>query len=60
MRHANVLAWVVEDGLSMDDIAGLLDRTPGATREFVSQCRKRARIHLADWYALAIDRKDSP
>ena len=55
--HANVLAWVVEDGLSIEDVAGLLDRTPGATREFVSQCRKRARVHLADWYALAVDRE---
>jgi RNA polymerase sigma-70 factor (ECF subfamily) len=51
--HANVMTWVVEDGLSTEDIATLLGRTPGATREFVSQCRKRARTYLADWYALA-------
>ncbi|HEX4241079.1 MAG TPA: RNA polymerase sigma factor [Steroidobacteraceae bacterium] len=51
--HANVMTWVVEDGLSTEDIASLLDRTPGATREFISQCRKRARTYLADWYALA-------
>jgi len=51
--HANVLAWLVEDGLSIDEIARLLGRTPGATREFLSQCRKRARVHLAEWYALA-------
>lgn len=50
--HANVMTWVVEDGLSNEDIAELLDRTPGATREFISQCRKRARYYLADWYAL--------
>ena len=53
--HASVMTWVVEDGLSTDDIAQLLGRTPGATREFVSQCRKRARLYLADWYALARD-----
>jgi RNA polymerase sigma factor (sigma-70 family) len=53
--HANVLAWVVEDGLSIDDIAQLLDRTPGATREFVSQCRKRARTHLGAWYQLNVE-----
>jgi RNA polymerase sigma-70 factor (ECF subfamily) len=53
--HANVLAWVVEDGLSIDDIAQLLDRTPGATREFVSQCRKRARAHLGGWYRLNVE-----
>jgi RNA polymerase sigma factor (sigma-70 family) len=53
--HANVMAWVVEDGLSIEDIAQLLDRTPGATREFVSQCRKRARLYLADWYKLIFE-----
>ena len=58
--HANVMAWVVEDGLSTEDIAELLGRTPGATREFVSQCRKRARVHLAEWYALAVERGDTP
>jgi len=51
--HAAVLAWIVEDGLSNEQIASLLGRTPGATREFISQCRKRARVHLAEWYALA-------
>jgi RNA polymerase sigma-70 factor (ECF subfamily) len=56
--HANVMTWVVEDGLSIEDIAHLLGRTPGATREFVSQCRKRARHYLADWYALARDAGD--
>jgi RNA polymerase sigma factor (sigma-70 family) len=58
-HHAHVMAWVVEDGLSIDDLAQLLGRTPGATREFVSQCRKRARTHLAAWYALAVDRSAS-
>jgi RNA polymerase sigma factor (sigma-70 family) len=53
--HANVMTWVVEDGLNIEDIAQLLGRTPGATREFVSQCRKRARLYLADWYAMATD-----
>lgn len=51
--HALVMSWIVEDGLTHEEIAGLLDRTPGATREFISQCRKRARIHLAEWYELA-------
>lgn len=57
--HANVMGWVVEDGLSIEDIAQLLGRTPGATREFVSQCRKRARVYLADWYGLAFEGGDS-
>jgi RNA polymerase sigma-70 factor (ECF subfamily) len=57
--HASVMIWVVEDGLSTDDIAQLLDRTPGATREFISQCRKAARRYLADWYALAREQGDA-
>jgi len=56
--HANVLGWVVNDGLTTEDIASLLDRTPGATREFISQCRKKARVHLAEWYTLAVDAKE--
>ena len=56
--HASVMTWVVEDGLSTEDIAHLLDWTPGATREFISQCRKAARRYLAEWYALATDKGD--
>jgi DNA-directed RNA polymerase specialized sigma24 family protein len=52
------MTWIVEDGLSNDDIAELLNRTPGATREFISQCRKRARHYLAGWYALASEQGD--
>jgi RNA polymerase sigma factor (sigma-70 family) len=52
-EHALVISWIAEDGLTHEQIAALLGRTPGATREFISQCRKRARIHLAEWYALA-------
>ncbi|MGH8200788.1 MAG: RNA polymerase sigma factor [Steroidobacteraceae bacterium] len=51
--HALVIAWIVEDGLTHEQIGELLGRTPGATREFISQCRKRARLHLAEWYELA-------
>jgi RNA polymerase sigma factor (sigma-70 family) len=51
--HALVIAWIVEDGLTHEQIGELLGRTPGATREFISQCRKRARLHLAEWYDLA-------
>jgi len=52
-EHALVISWIAEDNLTHEQIAALLGRSPGATREFISQCRKRARIHLADWYALA-------
>lgn len=60
-EHALVIAWIAEDGLSHQEIALLLDRTPGATREFISQCRKRARTYLAEWHALAFsgDRIDA-
>ena len=55
--HAAVLAWIAEDGLTHDEIGQLLGRTPGATREFVSQCRKKARVHLAEWYELAFGKE---
>lgn len=52
-EHAMVISWIAEDNLTHEQISELLGRSPGATREFISQCRKRARVHLADWYALA-------
>jgi RNA polymerase sigma-70 factor (ECF subfamily) len=54
-EHAAVMTWIVEDGLSNEEISELLGRTPGATREFISQCRKRARRHFAEWYELAFE-----
>ncbi|MFG6440913.1 RNA polymerase sigma factor [Roseateles sp. LKC17W] len=51
-EHATVLRWVVEDGLDNAAIEGLLERSPGATREFISQCRKKARPFFAAWYTL--------
>ncbi|KAK6025273.1 Sigma-70 region 2, partial [Ostertagia ostertagi] len=51
-EHATVLRWVVEDGLYNADIEALLERSPGATREFISQCRKKSRPFFAPWYAL--------
>jgi RNA polymerase sigma factor (sigma-70 family) len=58
--HAAVISWIADDGLTHDEIGALLERSPGATREFISQCRKRARVHLAEWYELAFGGKDSP
>lgn len=52
-QHAAVIRWISEDGLDTQQIAELLERTPGATREYISQCRKRARFYLAEWYAQA-------
>jgi RNA polymerase sigma-70 factor (ECF subfamily) len=51
--HATVMRWIAEDGLSNEEIERLIERSPGATREFVSQCRKKARVYFAEWYALA-------
>jgi len=50
---ANVVRWIAEDGLGIDELAALLQRSPGATREYVSQCRKKARVYFRDWYLLA-------
>jgi RNA polymerase sigma-70 factor (ECF subfamily) len=51
-EHAQVLRWVVEDGLENADVEALLGRTPGATRQFISQCRIKSRPFFAPWYAL--------
>ena len=54
---STVVRWVAQDGLSLAEVAQLLGRSPGATREFVSQCRKKARVYFADWHALALDQR---
>lgn len=54
-EHAAVLRWIAEDGLEPAEVAELLGRSPGATREFLSQCRKKARPFLAEWYAAVRD-----
>lgn len=65
-EHATVLRWIAEDGLEPAEVALLLGRSPGATREFLSQCRKKARPYLAEWYAAVrdlpppVDRKEAP
>lgn len=59
-EHAAVLRWVVEDGLDNTEIAALLERSPGATREFISQCRKKSRPFFQPWYRLLHERTDAP
>jgi RNA polymerase sigma factor (sigma-70 family) len=51
-QAAEVIRWITEDDLAPADIAALLQRSPGATREFIFQCRKKARHYLADWHRL--------
>lgn len=48
-RHADraeILARFAFDGWSIDDVAAALRRTPGATREYLSQCRKKLKVFL--------------
>lgn len=59
-QAAQVIRWLVEDELSPQDIAGLIDRSPGAAREYISQCRKKARHYFADWHALASTAAKAP
>lgn len=51
--HAAVIVWISEDGLDNATVAQLLGRTPGATREYISQCRRKLRVYLVDWFELA-------
>lgn len=51
--HAMVMRWVAEDGLTNDEVGRLLGRNSGATREFISQARKKARVAYARCYELA-------
>lgn len=53
-QHAAVIRWIAEDGLDNQRISELLERTSGATREYISQCRKRARFYLAEWYSMVL------
>jgi RNA polymerase sigma factor (sigma-70 family) len=52
-EQAMVLRWVAEEGLDNEQLQRLLGRSPGATREYLSQCRKKARPYFAEWHALA-------
>lgn len=51
-QAAEVIRWITEDDLAPADIAELLQRSPGATREYISQCRKKARLYFDEWYQL--------
>lgn len=51
-QAAEVIRWLAEDDLAPAQIAELLQRSPGATREYISQCRKKARLYFDEWYRL--------
>lgn len=44
---AQAITWAVVEGFSAVEIADLLERSPGATREYLSQVRKKLRQVLA-------------
>jgi RNA polymerase sigma-70 factor (ECF subfamily) len=44
--RAEILSRVAFDGWDIDDVAVALRRTNGATREYLSQCRKKLKIFL--------------
>jgi RNA polymerase sigma-70 factor (ECF subfamily) len=44
--RVDVMRLVVFEEWDMDDVAQFLSRTPAATREYISQCRKRLREFL--------------
>ena len=44
--RAQVLSLVAFEGWNIDDVAAMLKRTPGATREYLSQCRKKLKAFL--------------
>ena len=44
--RAQVLALVAFEDWSIEDVATMLKRTPGATREYLSQCRKKLKTFL--------------
>lgn len=49
LRHperARSLGWLAEEGLAIAAIAARLGRTPGATREYLSQCRHKLRPYV--------------
>lgn len=46
-QRAACLRWAITDGLSMDQLAQVLGRTAGATREYLSQCRRKLREYLS-------------
>ena len=45
-ERASVMRLAVFEEWEIDEVAELLARTPAATREYLSQCRKRLRVFL--------------
>jgi RNA polymerase sigma factor (sigma-70 family) len=54
-ERAQCLSWLVTDTMDISAIAEMLGRTPGATREYLSQCRKKLRPFVEPCLELAED-----
>lgn len=48
---AQALSWVMDDELDLRTVAGLLGRSYGATREFMSQIKRKLRVYIDDCLA---------
>ena len=44
-KRAEVIGFII-DGLSPEEISRIIDRSYGATREFMSQCRKKFKLFI--------------
>jgi RNA polymerase sigma-70 factor (ECF subfamily) len=51
-ERARVIGFLVIEEWSVEAIAQLLGRSPGATREFISQCRKKLRPYIEKCFDL--------
>jgi len=45
-ERARCIAWSCREDMSMSDLAAAIGRSVGATREYLSQCRKKARVYF--------------
>ncbi len=54
--RARAIGFLVIEEWPVEDIARVLGRTPGATREFLSQCRKKLRPYIEECLELLEDR----
>ncbi len=45
-ERARCIAWSCREDMSMGELASAIGRNVGATREYLSQCRKKARVYF--------------
>jgi RNA polymerase sigma-70 factor (ECF subfamily) len=50
-QRAQCLSWLASDRMDIEQIAGVLGRTAAATREYLSQCRKKLRPYIEHCWA---------